>query len=243
MSKILYLDESGTSNLKKIDVNYPIFMLGGIIIDQDDLAFNENLINELKLKHWSHTGVILHSSEIVHRRGDFAFLNQPEKWREFLSDMNSLMKELKYQVVACIIDIRKLSAKYGKRAFDPYEYALRIIIERFIYSMARFEQGSIFAESRGKPLDTQISQAFDAIKETGNGCFIDSEEICAKIQSFAIKQKSENLAGLQLADLALPPLGRRYLDKGSKKDYEIILEKCLSKGGKTDGYGIVILPK
>ena len=32
---ILFLDESGDHNLSKIDVQYPLFVLGGVITDQE----------------------------------------------------------------------------------------------------------------------------------------------------------------------------------------------------------------
>jgi hypothetical protein len=33
--KVLFLDESGDHNLSVIDPQYPLFVLGGIIVDQD----------------------------------------------------------------------------------------------------------------------------------------------------------------------------------------------------------------
>ena len=241
--KVLYLDESGTSNLKKVDPQYPIFTLGGVIVDYDDLENNRLLMNEFKTKYWGRTDVILHSNEIVRRKGDFAFLNNVGgKWDEFLKDLNDLMDRLRYRVVVCVIDVPRLCEKYGDSAFDPYEYALRVIIERFIYSMGRYEKGKIFAEARGIPLDKQIKLAFEKIKDTGSG-FIQGEEICAKIEKFEVRPKSENLIGLQIADLVLPLIGRNYLGKNNKTDYEIVLRKCLNRDGEVNGNGIIILPR
>lgn len=243
MTKVLYLDESGTSNLKKIDSSYPIFLLGGVVVDYDDLEYNKKTMDELKTKYFGDTNVILHSNEISRRKGIYEFLNEGEMWFDFLSDLNNLMECLRYNVVACVVDIKKLVAKYGNKAFDPYEYALRIVLERFIYSMGSYETGKIFAESRGKLLDNEIHMAFEKIKDTGAGCYINSEEICSKIRSFEIKNKKDNLVGLQIADLALPPIGRNYLGKKNKSDYDIILKKCFNKNGIVEGNGIVYLPK
>ena len=33
--KVLFLDESGDHNLTVIDPNYPVFVLGGVIVDQE----------------------------------------------------------------------------------------------------------------------------------------------------------------------------------------------------------------
>ncbi|OGS44980.1 MAG: hypothetical protein A2539_04710 [Elusimicrobia bacterium RIFOXYD2_FULL_34_15] len=59
-----------------------------------------------------------------------------------------------------------------------------------------------------------------------------------------IKKKSENIAGLQLTDAIVTPIGRRYLNKINYYiNYNIIKSKfrkiiC----GKYKGYGLVILP-
>lgn len=243
MTKVLYLDESGTSNIKKIDGSYPIFLLGGVVVDYDDLEYNKKTMDMLKNKYFGDTNVILHSNEISRRKGKYEILNKGGMWFDFLSDLNDLMECLRYNVVACVVDIQKLVAKYGSKAFDPYEYALRIVLERFIYSMGSYETGQIFAESRGKLLDNQIRMAFEKIKDTGAGCYINSEEICSKIRGFEIKNKQDNLVGLQIADLVLPPIGRNYLGKNNKSDYDIILKKCFNRNGIVEGNGIVYLPK
>ena len=38
-------------------------------------------------------------------------------------------------------------------------------------------------------------------------------QINNKIENFMIKKKSENIAGLQLTDAIVTPIGRRYLNK------------------------------
>ena len=48
--KVFFIDESGDHNLKIIDPSYPIFILGGIIVEQD-YAYGEmeKRVNEFKL--------------------------------------------------------------------------------------------------------------------------------------------------------------------------------------------------
>ena len=41
--KVLFLDESGDHNLSVIDPSYPIFVLGGVIVDQDYADLTEAL--------------------------------------------------------------------------------------------------------------------------------------------------------------------------------------------------------
>lgn len=240
--KILYLDESGTSNLRKFDDSYPIFLLGGVIIDAEDIADNQRLMNDFKVKYWGRDEIILHSCEIVHRIREFEMLKNPEVWANFVTDLNELMENLKYRVIACIIDIPKTVAKYRRNAVDPYEYALRIVLERFVYFMTGYEDGKVLAESRGKILDIQLAAAFEKIRETGTG-FVCGDEIRDKINGFEIHEKCKNITGLQIADLVLSPIGRNYLGKKVNQDYNIVYQKCLCKYGKVEGNGIIVLPK
>ena len=59
-----------------------------------------------------------------------------------------------------------------------------------------------------------------------------------------MREKCENVAGLQLADLVVTPIGRQVLGKPSKEDWSIV-ESKLRRGpkGNYEGYGLVVLPK
>jgi hypothetical protein len=65
-----------------------------------------------------------------------------------------------------------------------------------------------------------------------------------RITGLKLSAKSENIAGLQLADLVLTPIGRYILGKAIKEDFRIIESKFRrSKSGQWKGYGLVVLPK
>ncbi|MEN6504755.1 MAG: DUF3800 domain-containing protein [Planctomycetaceae bacterium] len=62
--------------------------------------------------------------------------------------------------------------------------------------------------------------------------------------SLNLRRKSDNLAGLQLADLVASPIGRHVLGKPDKEDYRIIASKYrTSWKGDVAGFGLVVLPK
>ena len=55
--------------------------------------------------------------------------------------------------------------------------------------------------------------------------------------------KKENVAGLQLADLVVSPIGRYVLGKPIKEDWEIVrLKLRRSLRGSVENYGLVVLP-
>ena len=61
--------------------------------------------------------------------------------------------------------------------------------------------------------------------------------------TFNIREKSENIAGLQLADLVVTPIGRFVLGKRIKEDFWIIEKKFRNFGRGYEGTGLIILPK
>ena len=76
--KILFLDESGDHNLAVIDSNYPVFVLGGVILDRDyaegPLA---EAVNRFKHELFGQTDILLHTVDISRNRNGFELLNDP----------------------------------------------------------------------------------------------------------------------------------------------------------------------
>jgi Protein of unknown function (DUF3800) len=64
--KVLFLDESGDHNLSAIDPQYPLFVLGGVIVDQDyaDGELTEHL-NAFKQALFGRTDMVLHTADLV----------------------------------------------------------------------------------------------------------------------------------------------------------------------------------
>lgn len=99
------------------------------------------------------------------------------------------------------------------------------------------------AERRDATLDRQLELAWLNLKVQGTR-FMQAKEINHRILGFNLRSKKENIAGLQLADLVVSPIGRRLLGKPTREDYWIIQEKfCRSRAGKIEGFGLVVLPK
>ena len=71
-----------------------------------------------------------------------------------------------------------------------------------------------------------------------------ASQIEKRVLSLNLRSKAANLAGLQLADLVVTPIGRNILGKTVKEDYQIVESKLRrSPSGRIDGYGLVVLPK
>ena len=244
---ILFLDESGDHNLDKIYSQYPVFVLGGCIID---LKYHDEhmlpALSEYKRKLFGRDDFILHTADINRRRGPFQKLTNLEFRNRFYDETNRLMQDLEYTVVACVIRKDAHLRQYGIAAIDPYMLALRVLVERFVFEIKSCKgekTGFIIAESRDETLDNQLRLAWMDLRISGTE-YVAASELRKHVTDLKVKKKSENIAGLQIADLLVSPIGRHILGKESKEDWKIIQEKFrCNYEGKYMGFGLVILPR
>lgn len=155
--KILFLDESGDHNLSVIDPQYPLFVLGGIIVDKDYAEGElDREARAFKRELFGREDLLLHTADITRNRAGFERMIEPEFRARFLQ------------------------AK---------------AIER-------------------------------------------------RVLGLNLRDKAENIAGLQLADLVATPVGRFVLGKAIKEDFEIVKSKFRRNlKGQYEGYGLVVLPR
>ena len=244
---VLFLDESGDHSLDKIDPQYPVFVLGGCIVD---LNYHEHHINselkKFKNKVFGRDDFVLHTAEIVRRKGVFRVLTNNDLRDNFYKEINKLMSSFDYMVVACVIKKEAHLKRYGLAAMDPYMLSLKILIERFIFeikSKGSAEKGIIIAEARDETLDNQLRLSWMEIR-TGGTEYLSATEVRRHLGELHIRNKSQNIGGLQLADLIVSPIGRHVLGKPEKADWEIIRKKFRrSLDGRYKGFGLVVLPK
>lgn len=243
--KILFLDESGDHNLTVIDSNYPLFVLGGVIVDKDyaDGPLTEAL-DDFKRRMFGRTDLVLHTADIVRNRNGFEELNNPQFRETFYHELNLLVRELDYTVVACAIRKNEHFRHYGAAAIDLYRISLHKLSELFCDEIGEVRNGGmILAESRDSTLDQDLEYSWSSLRRRGSG-YSGAEMIRDRIRSLTIRDKKENIAGLQLADLVVSPIGRHVLGKPDKDDW-LIVEQKLRRGigGEVEGYGLVSLPK
>ncbi|MBM3755639.1 MAG: DUF3800 domain-containing protein [Acidobacteria bacterium] len=111
------------------------------------------------------------------------------------------------------------------------------------------EKGSIVAEARSAQFDRDLVLAWNAIRSRGTN-HISGARVQYRTQELSIRGKRENLAGLQLADLVVSPIGRQVIGKRTHEDFRIIESKFRTprEGHRRPdpayaGYGLVVLPK
>ena len=243
--KVMFLDESGDHSLSFIDPQYPVFVLGGVIMDKD---YAEGpLVDSLtrfKSELFDNPDIILHTSDISRNRNGFEPLKEPSFRRLFYERLNDLMATLPYSVIACAVKKTEHLARYELAALDPYLLSLGILVERFCFEIGNVNDGgAIVAESRNSVLDSSLVAGWRNLQQNGT-YYLEAETIDNRISELELRNKSENIAGLQLADLVVSPIGRHVIGKSDKLDWEIVRQKFRrSYAGRIDGYGLIVLPK
>jgi Protein of unknown function (DUF3800) len=243
--KVLFLDESGDHNLAVVDPNYPLFVLGGVIIEKEyaegDLVQE---LNSFKRQLFGTDQIILHTADIVRNRNGFERMKEKAFREVFFSGLNDLMHRLDYMVVACVISKEDHLSRYGVAALDPYLLSLDVLVERLCFEIGGTANGGVIvAECRDPVLDRQLEIAWLNLKVQGTR-FISAAEITRRVIGLNLRSKRENVAGLQLADLIVSPIGRHVLGKPDREDFRIVESKFRKNWkGVYDGFGLVILPR
>jgi Protein of unknown function (DUF3800) len=243
--KILFLDESGDHNLSVIDPQYPLFVLGGLIVEQDYAEGEmDREIRAFKREVFGNEQINLHTADITRNRSGFERMIEAGFREKFYERLNALMRRLQYRVVACAIRKDEHLRAYGVAALDPYLLSLDVLIERFCLEIGDVAGGGIIvAERRGTTLDHQLELAWLNLKVQGTR-FMQATNIERRVLSLNLRDKSENIGGLQLADLVVTPIGRFVLGKTIKEDFEIVKSKFRrSPQGEYESYGLIVLPE
>lgn len=238
----IYVDESGDHGLERINPEYPLFVLAFCLTAKED--YRTAIVPEIvgfKHRWFGHEAVILHAHEIRKEKGDFAFLFDRSVRQAFLEELTDLMGRLPYTLIVSVIDKLKLKNHY-KAPDNPYSIAMQFCLERAFLFLR--EQGEadrlthVLVESRGPKEDADLELAFRRICDGTNACG------CRLPFQVVFVDKKQNLAGLQLADLACHPIGRHLLKpEQTNRAYEVVERKIRRNGaGRIEGYGLKTFP-
>jgi hypothetical protein len=242
----LYLDESGDHSLRVIDPQYPVFVLGGVIVESGCAA--EEMAAALRLFKtdvFGRADVALHTADIVRQRGPYSILVEPERRRLFHERLNSLMRRLDYSVIACAIRKDAHVEAYGDAAIDPYALSLNVLVERICFALTDVgdsHPGAIVAERRDQTLDAALLDAWRHLRERGS-TYLRGRVIRERVSKLRLESKQAGIPGLELADLVVSPIGRFVAGKSTREDWTIVESKLRRRNGDYRGAGLVVLPK
>lgn len=236
--KYLFIDESGDHNLLKIDPQFQLFVLTGIVFESNVYEkFRRNLL-KLKKQLFDTDRVVLHSKELtrpnITRQKALKDLTNPAKRNKFYTEINKLLSKFKFSILCFVIDKKWFAEKFAPTPPDPYFLSFIDLFTKFEESLGIRETGKIFVEQRNKILDKQFLLAWESAKTTKVSRSMDSKKLQNhKIEKPSIMPKSWDESGLEIADLISYRLSRAFMNKpekprGNEIDIKVINKKKIS---------------
>lgn len=221
-----YVDETGDHSLASINSHYPIFVLGGVVVDTH---YHDNVISgdldDLKIRIFGQRNIPLHLYSIKKIRPPFGRLKDRRIRNQFWSEMIELMRTWDYSVIACAIDKPELRRVYRGRAWNPYYYALEVLLERFTFYLEEKDTtGQMIVESRRPDLNREFLRTVNTFMQDGTR-FVESHRLSQRIKQVRLHPKTANIAGLQLADFLMSPIGRHEIGKPDSAGWKIAEQK------------------
>ena len=243
---IVYVDESGDHGLKNIDPYYPVFVLAFCVFEKQ--RYIRDIVpafQSFKFDHFGHDMVVLHEREIRKRSGAFRTLSSKDLETSFMADLNSLVEQAEFTVIASVIRKDVLQSRYPYPQ-NPYNLALAFCLERLFLLLKDRSAGDrgvhVIFERRGSREDNDLELQFRRVcggqNPLGNAPTLPFEPIFAS--------KAANSCGMQIADLVARPIGRNVLNpQQTNRAFDIIRAKFRHKKGEPDrinGFGLKIFP-
>lgn len=257
----LYLDESGDHVFRALDEPAHRYLcLLGCWFRNPEYARFFDALEGFKFQHLPHhpdEPVVLHREDMINARRAFKGLRDADKREQFDAGLLRVIQEADFRVVAVVIDKLALQKAYGESAAHPYHLGLGFLLQRYAgYPNHINRVGDVMGESRGGVEDRLLAESYTRVH--GRGVWMTPAHAFQSALTsgqLKLKQKSANIAGLQLADLlghpvknwvlrhyglleAEPPLfGRRLLEAVEGKFNRHLYD------GRLDGYGVVLFPR
>ena len=244
MRYYIFIDESGDHGLKNLDPSFPNFGLCGVIMSEDQYKALKEDFNSIKTHFWEDKKVIFHSRDIRKCNKEFKILLNNEVKAEFYSLLDGAIEKNDFTVISSVIKKEEYIRKYGKLKTDVYEIALSFIVERSVFYLDSLgeEISKLFfiIEQRGKKEDAKLRSHFESLKQVGT-YYVSPERLNKYNFDITFRDKSNNVNGLQLADLVAYPIVRYIGDKTrANPAFDIIRPKIYCKGSKL--YGLKEFP-
>lgn len=243
--KLMFLDESGDHNLSVIDKTYPVFVLTGCIFDLDYYSkVVEPEANNLKIKHFGGSNEILRSYDIRKQKKGFSVLIDTVKRKAFYDDLCNFLSNLDVKIITAVIKKENLKFQYVTPN-NPYDLCLQFILERSVMFLGRSGEKMLFrVESRQTHNDQKLAQVYEDFRQTDHQLF-EKEEIQSKFTDLSFNQKTQNVIGMQVADLFAYPIGRWVNKPADVNEISKIAEVKYHRNPRSGdyiNYGLKIFP-
>ncbi len=239
---MLYLDESGSHDMKSVDPKWPVFALVGVLVEEmhyvQDIA---PAVKSLKWKFGIGGDTALHSRDIRRQEGAFSFLSNSPTRSAFYEGINAIFDGTELSLFAILVDKLKLGETYLLPP-DPYHMSLSLLLSS-VCEIDRDHGGrmpfvkTIVAERRGKTEDRQLQAEYQRLRQVGLVSYDVADvrrrrpEVVRRVFPHRINflGKTRAIAGLELADLAAYPIARAFVNQDWNNPAFCVIKRKLKR--------------
>ncbi len=234
---LMFVDESGTRDMSKIDPCWPILSLAGVIVSKEVYFTKiQNVFLDLKKTVWPPDGtfefapgemrrICFHCRDMRMHSGPFKDLTR-EQVNLLDGSFPQALRDADFLTIAAIVDKNRVQRRYGAR--DPYDDASAFLLERFCYFLyeryhrERKGRGAIVFENRTPEDDKALFSFLKRCRTHGTKRALglscgtnDGELIGRHIHSFGWHPKWDGngnvVSGLEIADHVAWHMGAWHL--------------------------------
>ena len=124
MKYYLYIDESGDHGLTTVNADFPVFLLCGVVIAEEEYENLRQSFNAIKQAFWENKRVIFHSRDIRKCEKEFSVLFDLEKKKSFYEKVNTTIRTHQYTIIASAIKKDSYIQRFGRLSDRANEYDL-----------------------------------------------------------------------------------------------------------------------
>lgn len=251
----LYIDESETFN----NTGNKYFVMSGVIIRDSDYLEIENKLNQIKKKIWDNAQGceknILHEKDVnfanfrlnSKRLSDvpacYHIFRDKRKVLLLYNELSKLFKDAPLYTIGVCQDKSVLFARYGESNLNnQLTIAIQLLIEHYCqFLIMNRTTGAICYEAMQPEQNAKIQQRIYELKALGT-MYYSSGTIQNYLRDIYFVPKSENMAGLQLADFVPNTLGRyAAMMKPKNREFSRSVRDKLYDGNGDKRFGFKIL--
>lgn len=211
----LYIDECGDPGLSAASLAQDRYLtLVGVAFETTCYRdVFQPALEAMKKRHLAYDAddpPVLHKDDIVKKRRAFSVLRDAALQQAFDADLLQLLSIHEYCVVCVVVDKLACVRAYGPRCPEPYEYAMAALLVRYAgwLNYVVHGVGDVMAEARYKKADRSLSRAYQDVYVNGTTRYPGPRPIggvhlqkALTSRNLKLKEKRDNVAGLQVADL------------------------------------------
>lgn len=240
---IIFSDESGNSDPKSVDPNYPIFVRIFCVFRRDYYCNNvAPAFANLKSTHLGDPSTILHEREIRLAEPPFDFQGDEQKRQDFMRELSEAIAAVNFTIVAAIVDKRQqLRVSNQSSALDRLAFnACMVRIRDFLkgYNQATLPT-PVVVEAQGRQQDDALRQELWSMSARWHTQGRTSPSFQASFDD-----KKNNTVGVQVADLTARPVGVHILrPQQVNRAWDVFQPKLYcDPQGNTEGWGLITIP-